>query len=581
MDRDSKILINLESLLALGAKLNETSDEISILNITLLSLMGKLKIFRGIIFTHDSTNEYFIPVISKGKKNISKIKAFEIKQICIIKDKGSDNELLKAGYEICIPILYRNELLAVICLSKKLDTNEMTEEEFYYASLVSSITANALKNTKNINLLLKEKYLVESKNQLLTTLFEVSRDFNVFLSEEKIIKTLSLNLSGQLMITRFAVIYLEESIEEEDRINKKNNLSKTSNLKILKSTLKEAPSLNIITELLTIDQTCFIEELAVGEELDNWLTKNEVCVVSPMMTQSAIKGFLLIGKSTVGRQFTEENLLFIKVIGNTTVLALENLKLIQKEVERQKLENELSIALEIQRNLLPDENPEIKGFDIYGTSIPSKFVGGDYYDFIKLSNGNLLIAIADVSGKGMPAALLMANVQAALRVLGPLDISLPQLIFRLNNLVYHNTTADRFVTFFCGELNPVDRTFKYINAGHNPPLYIKSNGDVELLTLGGIILGVIENTDNYKTGEIKLNQGESITFFTDGITEATNKNLDEYGEKRLIEMIQKSKSGNSNELVKNILTDVKNHSKSFTQKDDITIVTLKVIEYTS
>jgi sigma-B regulation protein RsbU (phosphoserine phosphatase) len=147
--------------------------------------------------------------------------------------------------------------------------------------------------------------------------------------------------------------------------------------------------------------------------------------------------------------------------------------------------------------------------------------------------------------------------------------------------VYHNTTADRFVTFFCGELNPVDRTFKYINAGHNPPLYIKSNGDVELLTLGGIILGVIENTDNYKTGEIKLNQGESITFFTDGITEATNKNLDEYGEKRLIEMIQKSKSGNSNELVKNILTDVKNHSKSFTQKDDITIVTLKVIEYTS
>jgi len=583
MDGSSKILINLESLLALGGKLNETNDVASILNITLLSLMGKLKLFRGVVFLPDKTNEYFTPILTKGKQIIQEIKLFEINEICKISEKDSGNELLKAGYEICIPIIYRSELLALICLSGKLDSMEITDEEYYYISLVSNITANALNNTKNINLLLKEKNLVESRNQLLTTLFEVSRDFNVFLSEEKIIKTLSLNLLGQLMITKFAVIELDSEAEAGNKSgnasnsdNDKNNLPlNNKNFNILKNTLKETPPNNLLQELFSCSDTCFTEELSVSKEIKVWLIENDVRVVSPMVMKSTIKGFLLIGKSTVGKNFTEENLLFIKVIGNTTVLALENLNLIKKEVERQKLENELSIALEIQKRLLPKKNPDLHGFDIYGTTQPSKFVGGDYYDFIKLPNGNLLVAIADVSGKGMPASLLMANVQAALRVMAPLGLPLNELIFRLNNLVYQNTSADRFVTFFAGELNSVDRTFKYINAGHNPPILYKSNGDIELLTSGGIILGVIENTDNYKSGFVTISDNDIIILYTDGVTESVDCDNNEYGENKLLQVIDLNKNATSHTLIEQIMNDVLKHSKSQQQHDDITIVSVK------
>jgi sigma-B regulation protein RsbU (phosphoserine phosphatase) len=576
---DSKILINLESLLALGAKLSETIDEKSILNITLLSLMGKLKLFRGIVFVPDDTYEFFIPIIIKGKTDIQQIRAFPIKEICKISDITDNHELFESGFEICIPIIYRDYFFAVICLSGKLDNSDMSEEEFYYASLVSNIAANAMNNTRNINLLLREKNTVESKNQLLTTLFEVSRDFNVFLSEEKIIKTLELNLLGQLMITNFAVIfndvdnrnYAEEAQENQAGFNQ------NINLKILKNTFKENLPIDLLPDLFHCNETCFTNELVIKDELMQWLQRNNVWVVSPMLMKSEIKGFLLIGKSRVGRQFSQENLLFIKVIGNTTVLAIENLKMIQKEVERQKLENELAIALEIQNRLLPKKNPEIIGFDIYGTTKPSKFVGGDYFDFIKLPNGNLLVAIADVSGKGMPAALLMANFQAGLRALAAMDIPLSELVTRLNVLIYNNTTADRFITFFAGELDSDSREFKYINAGHNPPILMQADGKLELLTSGGIILGVIENTVHYKQGKIKLGHNDIILLYTDGVTESIDKNHCEYGEKRLLQTINKEKYLSSKQIIESIMLDVNQHAQAQPQYDDITLIAIKSV----
>ncbi|MFC2130245.1 GAF domain-containing SpoIIE family protein phosphatase [Bacteroidota bacterium] len=574
MSSESKISINLESLLALGDQLNETNDENSILNIALLSLMGKLKIFRGIVFVPDKTGEYFIPTLHKGKKQINKIRAIKIDTICQLKDgDGKNNEIVLAGYEICIPVIYRKELFAVICLSKTLDSKKLSDEEYYYASLVSTITSNALNNTKNRKLLINEKTIVESRNQLLTTLFEVSRDFNIFLSDDKIIKTLSYNLLGQLMITKYAVIYIEDFDVDTERENRKN-VGKAKHI-VIQNTFKEHPPQHNLEELFVIKKTCYAEDIPMSRELEKWFKRNEVRVISPMTVQGDTKGFLLIGKKTGGIQFTEENLLFIQVIGNTSVLALENLKLIRMEVERQKLENELSLALEIQKNLLPKDVPGFEGFDLYGLSNPSRQVGGDYYDFIELPNGNLLIAIADVSGKGMPAALLMANVQAALRVLAPLSLPLDKLLNRLNYLVYNNTSADRFVTFFCGELNLKTMAFKYINAGHNPPIFNKSNGEIKFLTHGGIILGVLEDVIHYHTGEEKLQKGDVITFYTDGVSEAINEDNEEFGEKRLITCLKNNLQEKANKIIHNIIKDVKSHTQSQSQFDDITIVVLK------
>jgi sigma-B regulation protein RsbU (phosphoserine phosphatase) len=310
--------------------------------------------------------------------------------------------------------------------------------------------------------------------------------------------------------------------------------------------------------------------------MKEWFKNNAVAVISPMTVQNKIRGYLLIGHKIGKIHFSEENLLFIKVIGNTAVLTLENLKLIEKEVERQKLENELSIALEIQKKLLPKAMPKVKGFDIYGMSQPSRLVGGDYFDFIELPDNKLLIAIADVSGKGMPAALLMANVQAALRALAPLEIPLKKMLNMINSIVFKNTEADKFVTFFCGILDIEKQLFKYINAGHNPPILTKANGSIELLQSGGIILGVLDNEIDYTVSEIQLSELDTIVFYTDGISEERNRNREEFGEKRLMNLIKSKSNENSRELVNSIIREVKLFAVADTQSDDITLISLKV-----
>jgi sigma-B regulation protein RsbU (phosphoserine phosphatase) len=563
MSQEKKILINLESLLGLSAQLNESNDDKSILGIALLSLMGKLKIFRGIVFIPDENGNNFVVQQSKGKNSIDKIPAFQINGICNVKDKQS---LAGSCYEICIPVVYRKQLLAVICLSKKIDSLDLSDEEYYYASLVSTITANAINNARNIKLLLNEKTIVEQRNQLLTTLFEVSRDFNIFLTAEKIIKTLSYNLQGQLMISKFAVIYLNEESEKSD----------ITHFDILINSFRQNLPNDELNQILDIKDTSFVDELVFKGKMKEWFKNNAVAVISPMTVQNKIRGYLLIGHKIGKIHFSEENLLFIKVIGNTAVLTLENLKLIEKEVERQKLENELSIALEIQKKLLPKAMPKVKGFDIYGMSQPSRLVGGDYFDFIELPDNKLLIAIADVSGKGMPAALLMANVQAALRALAPLEIPLKKMLNMINSIVFKNTEADKFVTFFCGILDIEKQLFKYINAGHNPPILTKANGSIELLQSGGIILGVLDNEIDYTVSEIQLSELDTIVFYTDGISEERNRNREEFGEKRLMNLIKSKSNENSRELVNSIIREVKLFAVADTQSDDITLISLKV-----
>ena len=144
-----------------------------------------------------------------------------------------------------------------------------------------------------------------------------------------------------------------------------------------------------------------------------------------------------------------------------------------------------------------------------------------------------MIAIADVSGKGMPAAILMANVQASLRAISPLELSLTEMISRINNIIYVNTTPDKFITFFFGILSPEDGRFRYLNAGHNPPFLLTKDGDVKSLAEGGIILGFSDEQYPYEEGEVKIASGDVLLLYTDGISEAQNEDEKEFGEEKL------------------------------------------------
>ncbi|MFC2161704.1 SpoIIE family protein phosphatase [Acidobacteriota bacterium] len=256
------------------------------------------------------------------------------------------------------------------------------------------------------------------------------------------------------------------------------------------------------------------------------------------------------------------------------------LKIGQEEaLAREHLERELKTAREIQEKLLPNEMPQIPGFEITGTNIPSLQVGGDYFDFIEMESGHLGIAIGDVCGKGIPAALLMANLQASLhgQAVGPKEIT--SLITRMNDLLVRSTDSNMFATFFYGVLDRSLSTFTSTNAGHNPPLHFKENGDHTKLTANGLIIGFLPK-QKYKQHTSHIEPGDVLVLYTDGITEAV-KSVSEgdedkyFGETRLVNLIKKNLHMSAREIQSIILETISDFTAGTPQNDDITLVVIK------
>src|ERR1700675_4130974 len=206
-------------------------------------------------------------------------------------------------------------------------------------------------------------------------------------------------------------------------------------------------------------------------------------------------------------------------------------------IHQQEQEREISEAKAIQEKLLPREIPQMPGYEIASAWQSARLVGGDYFDILPLDEKMLGICIADVAGKGMPAALLMSNLQAAVRGLSSLSIAPDLLCSRLNSIVYRNTDSDRFITFFYAHLDGSTRRLAYVHAGHNAPFVVRSDGSHERLRDGGTVLGVFAGR-NYETGSAQLSAGDRVILFTDGVTEACSPAGEEFGEARLLRLLQ-------------------------------------------
>ncbi len=251
----------------------------------------------------------------------------------------------------------------------------------------------------------------------------------------------------------------------------------------------------------------------------------------------------------------------------------------EEAIERERLERELETAREIQEKLLPHDMPVFSGFEITGTSLPSQQVGGDYFDFLDVGDGQLGIAIADVSGKGIPAALLMANLQASLhaQIFQPGKVA--EVVYRINNLLYLSTDTHMFVTFFYGILDRQRSIFTSTNAGHNQPLLFRSDGRIERLGEGGLILGFQPDV-HYDQQTVAIRAGEVIVLYTDGITEAADPfsemvSDDLFGVERLVDVIQANLDRSAREIQSAILEAIARHTGNAPQYDDITLVVIK------
>jgi phosphoserine phosphatase RsbU/P len=239
-------------------------------------------------------------------------------------------------------------------------------------------------------------------------------------------------------------------------------------------------------------------------------------------------------------------------------------------------EREVAEARSIQQGLLPQSIPQQEGYEIAGAWQPAQNIGGDYYDVLAFDEGKLGLCIADVAGKGLPAALLMSNLQAAVRGLASPSLAPEGLCARLNSLVCHNTGNDRFITFFYAQLDGPSRLLRYTNAGHNAPILLRRDGSHERLASGGGVLGVFPN-QTFTSGAAHLAPGDRVILFTDGVTEASDGSGEEFGEARLLHLLREHRATAASALQEKILAVAGEFSNGHWQ-DDATLLVLAVSE---
>ncbi|MBI3664100.1 MAG: SpoIIE family protein phosphatase [Acidobacteria bacterium] len=303
-------------------------------------------------------------------------------------------------------------------------------------------------------------------------------------------------------------------------------------------------------------------------------TRTLLCL--PILNKdNEIVGVLQLLNKATG-PFSTEDTNFLRALSIHCAIAIENAQLHRELLNKQRLERDLALARSIQRGLLPEHPPAIDGFDIVVSHKPSQMVGGDYYDFIPLSPQALLLVIADVEGKGVASALVMANLQATLRALVVHLHSLERIVASVNDMILADTRAQKYMSMFVGLLDQRNRTFHYINAGHVPPAVVRANGEHVFLREGGMVVGIFPGVA-YERGYLKLEPGDVFVGCTDGITEAMDVQSNEYGIERLVETIGRERNSSAERIVETVLSEVDRFSRGGPHEDDRIIMVLKAL----
>lgn len=289
---------------------------------------------------------------------------------------------------------------------------------------------------------------------------------------------------------------------------------------------------------------------------------------------------LLIGERVVGvlyvdflfnqRTISEEDVKLVAQIARFAAIKLENTRLREEAIKRQLLDEELKTAYVVQRRLLPEAPPQIEGYNFAGVNRPCRSVSGDYFDFVVRPDGSLYFVIADVSGKGVTAALLMAGLQAAFRIYTKDDPSPKELVSRLNETLKENLPQSKFITMFAGRLDPKSGVIEYTNAGHNPPLRVGGNG-VEELSTTDLLLGMFTHAE-YQTQKMQLEPGDALVLFTDGLCEAENDAREEFGAPRLSEALATLHRRPAQVIAHELEQAVARFSDGQPMSDDVTLV---------
>lgn len=567
-DRHSRF--ELKTLLETSRLLIESQDMNFVMNNLLLITMGKLMVARGMVMIYQPGSDDYIISKSKGRNcpqedtHISFDIDDEIRQQSIIRCGVDDFEMPEALNEndhcTFFNLRTSNNHIGFLCLGPKGNKQPLSDHEIEFVESLCIISSVAIANSRMFTELRRINRMLDRKVYELNTLFDLSKDFNIMVDRDEIVRIFKFAMLGQMLIRKFFFVLENENSREM----------------VASSGIKGKLSKAHINKLFSLEKDLYEVDDELAEEIP-FLENNEIKAVIGLHFQSEKIALVGVGARANQEEYSTSDYNFLRSLGNLAVLSIQKTFLLEERIEKERLEEELNIAKSIQKGLLPNPIPQCDQLDIVAENISSYQVGGDYFDILQTPNKQLLLAIGDVTGKGIPAALLMANLQAMLHVLLPVDITLSEASGQVNDIIYRNTPSNKFITFFWGIFNPENSQFRFVNAGHNPPILLRAdNEEAEELEEGGLILGAMPTMTSYEEQHITLESNDLMVLYTDGVTEALNNDeTEEFGEKRLLNCIKKYRDESAKDIQQKIIDEVLKFSGGI-QHDDITLIVVKV-----
>ena len=579
-DKGGDQIIELTSLIETAKILNSSLDYQFILNHIMLASMGKL----GVSKSATAVDPRLFSNTAGGYIKIAKgllLSDSVLSGLFALDLEGSEevgalsgsvgNDLATAGVSRVFAIRTSRHLLGYLFVGKKLitrsasDSGKLAATEIEFVSTLCNIAAAAIENARVFQQYKDSNFELQTRLQELQTLFELSKEFNLLIDEARALRTLEFAVMGQTGARKFAIC-----------------LMRGSTAKIVVNRMPGIEDFNFSTEaagkgLCSVDQPIRLSDVAEDLRSAKRLLEIGAEAAIPFQLQGDSRGLLILGERMSHAKYTDSEINFLSSLCNLAAMAIDNARLFEESLAKQRLEEELNLAHTIQENLLPRQMPKFAGCDVKTFHIPTKQVGGDYFDVIKLGEDRLCIAIADVSGKGFPAALLMANLQSAFHALVATGMNLIKICGRLNDIVFENTDFDKFITFFVAIYSSAENVLKYVNAGHNYPFLLKASGEILRLDKGGLMLGVMESV-KYEMGENKVDDGDLLYLFTDGVNEAMNSKGEQFTENRLEGLLARNSLCSSADILEKVRNEITSFVGDAPQSDDITQVCAKFFQ---
>lgn len=398
------------------------------------------------------------------------------------------------------------------------------------------------------------KKRLDRKELELNALLEITQAINSNVPEESLYKIFHFTLRSNLNIKKLALYVFDERWNCKVNFGTKNNFFK-----------------------LQLDNRFhLIRQPHKMSDFEDECEFHEFDMLIPVAHENDTLAVVFVGGLDANPRAMEEGTRFIQALSNIIIVAIENKKLARKQLEQEAFRKELEIASDVQQFLFPEKLPNTERLKLEASYLPHDLVGGDYYDFIPINKNQFLLCVADVSGKGIPAALMMSNFQASLRTLLRQMPNLTEIVEALNYQVLENAKGEKFITFF-GAIYDINlKTLVYVNSGHNPPLLWDKKNGIRLLEDGSTVLGAMHPLPFLKEGFITDLDDFLLFCYTDGLTETLNENGEEYGQQGLIDYFNKNSHKDLKTIHQDIIVGLDGFKGKNSYRDDITMLSCRV-----